>query len=111
MKQADLVAVGVFEVGLPPEPGTVGWVFIENEPFSFELLDGAAEIVAFEIENDVIRDTRVLVLLYGQSGIPVGAFEASVPRKGIDNKRSSGRKNDYQFSERLYRKGSIAHVR
>ena len=55
MEEADLVAVGVAEVSLTPEPGAVGGVFVEVEAEGFEAADFGVEVVAFEVEDDGLR--------------------------------------------------------
>ena len=86
VKQTDLVAVRVFEVGLSPKPGAVGRVFIERKSLGLELGYGVVEIIAFEIQNDVIREVSSFIVLDGQSRVTVGTFEACVTRKGIHDK-------------------------
>ena len=42
--QADLVAIGIVEIGMPPTPGHHAWQLGDVEPF---LLEIAAEVVEF----------------------------------------------------------------
>src|SRR5688572_1491340 len=60
VKQADAITVRVGQISLAPEPVAVGWVFVKYESERFEAGYLGIEVVAFEIQNDVVGSDDVL---------------------------------------------------
>ena len=85
LKKADLVAVGVFEISLPPEPRPVCRIFVKGEAVSLELSDLFIEVIALEIENDIIRGNDIVGGVDREGAFAVGTLETGVTGQGIDN--------------------------
>ena len=49
--QANLVAIGIVEVGMPPTPGHHAWQLGDVKPFSLEIAAKVVELSDFEIQT------------------------------------------------------------
>ena len=94
VKETDLVAVGVFQVGLPPEPRAVGWVFVEVKSKGFKAFDFRIQILAFEVKCYFAGAhtpcgprfcLRWISDVDGKGGVAVRAFETGVAGQRIDD--------------------------
>lgn len=70
---------------MAPEPFTIGGVFGKAEAERFEAGDLFVEVVAFEIEDDVVCNGDFVGGVDGKRRFAVGAFEPGVSRQGIDD--------------------------
>ena len=59
-KEADLVSVGIWKIGLAPKPGLIGWLLGKFEAEGFETFDFGVEVVALEVKNDIIGRNSVV---------------------------------------------------
>ena len=88
IEKTDLVAVWVFQVGLSPEPGAIGWWFGEFEAEGREAFEFGVEVGALEIQDDVVQGldrSQFAEFAHRQGRFAVGTFETSVSREGIDD--------------------------
>ena len=85
VKEAYIVAVRIVEIGLSPEPGAVGGVFVKSEAKGFEAFDLGVKITAFEIESYAFVRFNVVGDVDGECRFTIGALEPGVPRQGVDD--------------------------
>ena len=52
--QANLVAIGIVEIGMPPPPGHHAWPLGDVEPFSLEIVAEVVECTDFEIQAHAV---------------------------------------------------------
>src|ERR1700751_3673992 len=52
--QADLVAIGIVEIGMPPTPRHHAWQLGDVEPFSLEIAAEGVEFTNFEIQTHTV---------------------------------------------------------
>ena len=71
---------------MAPEPVAIGGVFVERKSEGFESCDLAIEVVAFEIENDVVRCRPIIGYVDGKRRISVRALKTGISRQRINNK-------------------------
>ncbi len=90
VKDADLVAVRVGQVGFAPEPFAVSGTYVKVEAEGLEAFNVRIKVVAFEIKDDVVKRHTPYRSCFrrvdGESAIAVGAFKSRVSRQRIDNK-------------------------
>ena len=88
-EEADVIAVGVVEIRLAPEPGAIGGRFGEFEAESGEASVFGIDVGAVEIEDDVVGRYTLyrsyFCLIYRQSRFAVRTLKPSVSRQGIDD--------------------------
>lgn len=70
---------------MTPEPFAIGGVFGKAKAERFETGDLFVEILAFEIEDDVVCNGDFVGDVDGERRFAVGTFESGISRQGIDD--------------------------
>ena len=85
VKEADIIAIGISKIGLPPEPWAVGGVFVKGQAERLEAFYLSVEVFAFEIESYALVRPYVIGDVDGERRFAVGALESGVSGQGIDD--------------------------
>lgn len=73
-----MIAVGVFQMCLAPEPSFVVGQFFEHDALFQQVLDLLVQIFTFKIDQNALAKSQFDGLVQRKSRVAVGTFEAGI---------------------------------